>query len=325
MEFHHEPVLLQEVIDYLNIDPAGIYVDGTLGGAGHSYVIASKLTAGGHLYGIDQDMDAVAAAEKRLEPFRNRVTVIHDNYENIPLILPEYVEKDGFGRDVRVSGILLDLGVSSYQLDNPERGFSYNYDEPLDMRMDQNAPLSASDIVNTWSEEELVRILRDYGEERYAGAIARRIVSEREEKPLRTTGDLVRIIRASIPRKMQEKYGNPCKRTFQAVRIACNRELDVLQDSIDGLIDLLKPGGRLCIITFHSLEDRIVKNAFRRNENPCTCPPEFPVCVCGKKSKGTVLTKKPVTPSKEELERNSRAASSKLRVFRKAEDIEAAE
>lgn len=326
MEFRHEPVLLQEVIDNLKIDPAGIYVDGTLGGAGHSYEIASRLTNGGHLFGVDQDKDAIAAATKRLAPFADRVTIIHDNYENIPRIIPEYLEMPE--RDPKidrettvlygpVSGILLDLGVSSYQLDNPERGFSYNYDEPLDMRMDQDAPVKASDILNTWSEEDLFRIIRDYGEERYAGTIAKKIVAERNVKPFATTGDLVRVIRESIPKKMQEKYGNPCKRTFQAVRIACNRELDVLQDSIDGLIDLLKPGGRLCIITFHSLEDRIVKNAFKRNENPCTCPPEFPVCVCGKKLKGTVITRKPIVPSEEELKRNKRAASSKLRVFEK--------
>lgn len=308
MEFQHIPVLFQEVIENLNIQPSGIYVDGTLGGAGHSFEIATRLTEGGRLIGIDQDKDAIAAASKRLEVFYDRVTIVHDNYEHIP----EVLKKLGVER---VNGILLDIGVSSYQLDNPERGFSYNYDEPLDMRMDQESPVKASDILNGWSQEELLRIIRDYGEERYASAIARNIVKEREIKPLETTGDLARVIRASVPMKMQEKFGNPCKRTFQAVRIACNRELDVLQDSIDSLIDLLVPGGRLCIITFHSLEDRIVKNAFKRNENPCTCPPEFPVCVCGKKSKGKVITRKPIVPSEEELERNKRAASSKLRVF----------
>ncbi len=311
MEFHHIPVLLDEVIDGLQLQPSGIYVDGTLGGAGHSLQIASRLGEGGRLIGIDQDKDAIAAASKRLEPFGDRVTIVRDNYEHIPQILQQL----GISS---VDGILLDIGVSSYQLDNPERGFSYNSDEPLDMRMDQESPVTAADIVNEKSQEELTRILRDYGEERYATNIARRIVQERENKPFTTTGDLVRVIRASVPMKMQEKYGNPCKRSFQAIRIACNRELDVLQDSIDQLIDRLAPGGRLCIITFHSLEDRIVKNAFRRNENPCTCPPEFPVCVCGRQSKGKVITRKPIVPSERELERNKRAASSKLRIFEKA-------
>ncbi len=311
MEFNHVPVLLDEVMDGLNLQPSGIYVDGTLGGAGHSSQIAARLTEGGRLIGIDQDRDAITAASRRLEAFGDMVTIVHDNYEHIPQILQQL----GISS---VNGILLDIGVSSYQLDNPERGFSYNSDEPLDMRMDQESPVTAADIVNERSQEELTRILRDYGEERYAANIARRIVQERESRPFTTTGDLVRVIRASVPMKMQEKYGNPCKRSFQAIRIACNRELDVLQDSIDQLIDLLAPGGRLCIITFHSLEDRIVKNAFRRNENPCTCPPEFPVCVCGKKSKGKVITRKPIVPSENELERNKRAASSKLRVFEKA-------
>lgn len=310
MEFHHIPVLFEETIANLNIRPSGIYIDGTLGGAGHSYEIAKRLTEGGRLVGIDQDEDAIQAATAHLSPFADRVTIVHDNYEHIP----EIAERLGIRE---ADGILLDIGVSSYQLDNPERGFSYNEDEPLDMRMDQENPVSAKTIVNTWSAEDLARILKDYGEERYAGRIAENIAKAREQHPLETTGELVAIIRSSIPMKMQEKYGNPCKRTFQAIRIACNRELDVLQDSIDSLIDLLAPGGRLCIITFHSLEDRIVKNAFRRNENPCTCPPEFPVCVCGKKSKGTVITKKPITASKEELAANKRAASAKLRVFEK--------
>ena len=310
MEFQHIPVLFHEVIENLNIQPSGIYVDGTLGGAGHSKEIATRLTEGGRLIGIDQDKDAIAAAGERLRVFDDRVTIVHSNYEHIPEIL----ENLGIGS---VNGILLDLGVSSYQLDNPQRGFSYNLDEPLDMRMDQDGAVTAADIVNTWDCEELTRILRDYGEERFASGIARKIVCQREIKPFETTGELVKVIRASIPMKLQDKYGNPCKRTFQAIRIACNRELDVLQDSIDRLIDVLAPEGRLCIITFHSLEDRIVKNAFRRNENPCTCPPEFPVCVCGKVSRGKVITRKPVTPSAEELEHNKRSASSKLRVFEK--------
>ncbi|MEE8815060.1 MAG: 16S rRNA (cytosine(1402)-N(4))-methyltransferase RsmH [Lachnospiraceae bacterium] len=313
MEFAHIPVLFEETIENLNIRPDGIYVDGTLGGAGHSHEIAKRLTNGGRLIGIDQDLDAIAAATKHLEEYKDRVTIVHDNYEHIPEILRD------LGID-RVNGILLDLGVSSYQLDNPERGFSYNTDEPLDMRMDRESAVSARTIVNTYDEAELTRILRDYGEERFAARIAANIVKEREKAPLETTGQLVKIIRASIPMKMQEKYGNPCKRTFQAIRIACNRELDVLQDSISSLIDLLLPGGRIAIITFHSLEDRIVKNAFKTAENPCICPPEFPVCVCGRKPKGHVVTKKPIVPSEEELKRNKRAASSKLRVFEKGPD-----
>ena len=308
MEFRHESVLLSEVIENLNIRPDGIYVDGTLGGAGHSSHIAERLREGGRLIGIDQDEDAIAAATQRLAPYAGSIRIIHDNYENIPEILDE------LGID-HVNGILLDLGVSSWQLDNPERGFSYQTDEPLDMRMDRSSSLTAAIILNEWSEEELVRILRDYGEERYAASIARRVVQTREKTPLRTTGDFAGIIRSSIPRKMQERWGNPCKRSFQAVRIACNRELEVLEDSMDRLIERLLPGGRICVITFHSLEDRIVKNAFRRNENPCTCPPEFPVCVCGRKPTGFVVTKKPILPSAQEKERNSRSASAKLRVF----------
>lgn len=310
MEFKHTSVLLQETISQLKIRPDGIYVDGTLGGAGHSFEIAKRLTGGGRLVGIDQDKDAIAAAAKRLEPYRDRVTIVRSNYENMPQVLSQLGVKG-------VDGILLDLGVSSYQLDNPERGFSYNTDEPLDMRMDQDNPVSAREILNTWPEEKLEQIIRDYGEEKFASRIAKNIAAHREKKPLETTGELAAIIRASIPMKMQVRGGNPCKRTFQAIRIACNRELDVLRDSIDGMIELLNPGGRLCIITFHSLEDRIVKNAFKRNENPCICPPEFPVCVCGRKSKGTVITRKAILPSQEELLDNNRSTSAKLRVFEK--------
>ena len=312
MEFKHTSVLLTEVIDNLHILPDGIYVDGTLGGGGHSFHIAQALMQGGRLIGIDQDREALQAAGERLSPYKDRVTLVHSNYENIAAILQE----QGI---CQVNGILLDLGVSSYQLDNPERGFSYREDEPLDMRMDQSAPLCARDILNGWSQEELIRILREYGEEKCAVKIAKEIVSRREVKPLETTGELADIVRCCIPKKMQEKGGNPCKRTFQAVRIACNRELEVLLDSLDTMIDLLAPGGRLCIITFHSLEDRIVKNAFRKNENPCTCPPEFPVCICGKKSKGKVITRKAILPGEEELEQNRRSASAKLRVFEKQE------
>ena len=308
-------MLLDEVIDGLCIRPDGIYIDGTLGGGGHSFEIASRLTRGGRLIGIDQDEDALAAAGERLAPFADRVIYVHDNYENMENAVRSFFE-DGISTG-RINGILLDLGVSSYQLDNPERGFSYRADAPLDMRMDRGASLSAKDILNDYSVGELTRILRDYGEEKMAAMIAANIVSAREKGPLETTGQLVEIIEKSIPMKMREKGGNPCKRTFQAIRIACNRELEVLEDSLDTMIDLLAPGGRLCIITFHSLEDRIVKNAFRRNENPCTCPPEFPVCVCGKTSKGRVITRKPILPGREELAENRRSASAKLRIFEK--------
>ncbi|MBE5834769.1 MAG: 16S rRNA (cytosine(1402)-N(4))-methyltransferase RsmH [Butyrivibrio sp.] len=311
MEFKHTSVLLEEVIDNLNIKPNGIYLDGTLGGGGHSFHIAEKLTEGGRLIGTDQDADAIAAATKRLEPFADRVTIIRDNYENAA----RRVREMGI---TGVDGILLDLGVSSYQLDNVERGFSYKYDDtPLDMRMDDRQPLSARDIVNDYSEMELFHIIRDYGEDKFAKNIAKHIVAARANGPIETTGQLNEIIKAAIPAKMREKGGHPSKRTYQAIRIACNRELDVLQNSLDGFIDLLNPGGRFCVITFHSLEDRMVKNNFRTNENPCTCPPEFPVCVCGKKSKGKVITRKPILPSEEELEVNSRSKSAKLRVFEK--------
>ena len=311
MKFEHTSVLLEEVLDNLAIRPDGIYVDGTLGGGGHSFHILERLTQGGRLIGIDQDTDAIAAAGERLAAFGDAVTIVHDNYENIAGVLADLSIRE-------VNGILLDLGVSSYQLDNPERGFTYRTDAPLDMRMDRSSSLTAREIVNTYSAEELTRILREYGEEKCASRIAAGIVKRRAVRPLETTGELSEIVRASIPARMREKGGNPDKRTFQAIRIACNRELDVLRDSLDTMIDLLAPGGRLCVITFHSLEDRIVKNAFRRNENPCTCPPEFPVCVCGKRSKGRVVTRKAIAPSAEELENNRRSASAKLRVFEKA-------
>lgn len=314
MEFKHTSVLLDEVIDNLNIKPDGIYLDGTLGGAGHSSHIAEKLTAGGHLYGIDQDEDAIAAATKRLEPFKDRVTIIRDNYENAVARLKELGVKG-------VDGILIDLGVSSYQLDAADRGFSYKYDAPLDMRMDRRQSLTAKEIINEWPELDLYHIIRDYGEDKFARNIAKHICIERQKKEIETTGELDRIVHESIPAKMRTKGGNPSKRTFQAIRIACNRELDVLQDSLDGMIDFLNPGGRFCVITFHSLEDRITKVNFKNNENPCTCPPEFPVCVCGKKSKGKVITRKPILPSQEELDSNTRSASAKLRVFEKAADV----
>ena len=327
MEFKHTSVLLQECIDGLNIRPDGLYIDGTLGGGGHSFEIAKRLTQGGVLIGIDQDEEALSAAGERLFVYSDRVRLVHDNYENMENAVRSFLEETAFsvvqreeGQDKisgTVDGILLDLGVSSYQLDNPERGFSYRTDAPLDMRMDRTADFSARDIVNTYSAQELTRILRDYGEEKCAAKIAANIVKEREIAPIETTGRLAQIVERSIPMKMRERGGNPCKRTFQAVRIACNRELEVLEDTLDTMIDILKPGGRLCIITFHSLEDRIVKNAFRRNEKPCICPPEFPVCVCGRVSKGRVITRKPILPGKEELAQNRRSASAKLRIFEK--------
>ncbi|MCI9345986.1 MAG: 16S rRNA (cytosine(1402)-N(4))-methyltransferase RsmH [Lachnospiraceae bacterium] len=310
MEFKHTSVLLAETIENLQINPQGIYLDGTLGGGGHAFEAAGRLAENGRLIGIDQDEDAIAAAGKRLEPYRERVTLIRDNYANAAQALA------GIGV-YGVDGIVLDLGVSSYQLDNEERGFSYRYDAPLDMRMDRRQTLSAKEIVNEYSETDLTRILRDYGEEKFAKNIAKHIVAARKDKPLETTGELNDIIKAAIPAKMRATGGHPSKRTFQAVRIECNRELEVLKSSLDGLIALLNPGGRLCVITFHSLEDRIVKSSFRKNENPCTCPPDFPICVCGQASKGTVITKKPILPSEQEMEVNSRAKSAKLRVFEK--------
>lgn len=310
MEFHHVSVLLTETIDNLNIKPDGIYLDGTLGGGGHAYQICKRLSENGRFFGIDQDEDAILAATKRLEDFKDNITIIHSNYCNArEALLERGVEK--------VDGIILDLGVSSYQLDNEERGFSYKYDTDLDMRMDRRNAFSAKTIINEYSEAELYRIIRDYGEERFAKNIAKHIVQRRTGKPVETTGELNEIIKAAIPAKMRAKTGHPSKRTFQAVRIECNHELEVLRDSLDQMIEMLNPGGRLCIITFHSLEDRIVKSAFKKNENPCTCPPEFPVCVCGKSSKGRVITRKPILPGENELEENKRAKSAKLRVFEK--------
>ncbi|MCR5033154.1 MAG: 16S rRNA (cytosine(1402)-N(4))-methyltransferase RsmH [Lachnospiraceae bacterium] len=310
MEFKHYSVLLTETIENLNIKPDGIYVDGTLGGAGHSSEICKRLSDKGRLIGIDQDADAIAAATKRLEPFGEKVTIVRDNYCNAVKVLRDLgIEK--------VDGFLLDLGVSSYQLDTAERGFSYKVDTPLDMRMDQRQTLTARDIVNTYSEMELFRIIRDYGEDKFAKNIAKHIVQARENKPIETTFELNELIKAAIPAKMRAKGGHPSKQTYQAIRIALNRELEVLQDSIDGMIDALNPGGRFCIITFHSLEDRIVKNAFKTAEDPCICPPNFPVCACGRKPKGKVIGRKPILPSQEELEANSRSQSAKLRVFEK--------
>lgn len=308
MEFKHKSVLLYETVDELNIKPDGIYVDGTLGGGGHSYEIAKRLSGGGRLIGIDQDEDAIKAAGKRLEPYMDRVTIVRNNYCNMDKVLDE------LGID-KVDGIMLDLGVSSYQLDAADRGFTYNVDTALDMRMDQRQEITAKDIVNEYSEFDLYRIIRDYGEDRFAKNIAKHIVAARQEKPIETTFELNDIIKAAIPMKVRATGGHPSKRTYQAIRIELNKELEVLENSIDMMIDRLKPEGRLCIITFHSLEDRIVKTRFRNNENPCTCPPSFPACVCGKVPNGRVITRKPVVPTDEEINENSRSKSSKLRVF----------
>ena len=307
MEFKHKSVLLEETVDGLAVKPDGIYVDGTLGGGGHSYEICRRLSGKGRLIGIDQDEDAIAAASKRLEEFKDRVSIVRSNYCNMRQVLTDLgIEK--------VDGIVLDLGVSSYQLDTVDRGFSYKYDTELDMRMDRRQSLTAKEIVNTYSEKELFRIFRDYGEDQFSQNIAKHIVKNRQEKEITTTFELNEIIKAAIPAKFRTN-GHPSKRVFQAIRIECNKELDVLRDSMDDMISMLNQGGRLSIITFHSLEDRIVKSAFRKNENPCTCPPEFPVCVCGKVPYGKATPRKPILPSAEELEVNSRSKSAKLRVF----------
>lgn len=308
MDFHHISVLPRETIDSLNIRPDGIYVDGTLGGGGHASLIAVKLGEGGRLIGIDQDADAIRAAGERLRPFGDKVTVVRDNYVNLPTVL------DNLGIP-RADGIYLDLGVSSYQLDNAERGFSYMEDAPLDMRMDRRSARTAADLVNEESEAELARIIRVYGEDRFSNQIARRIVETRAKKPIETTGELAALVKRVIPMRLQKTGGHPAMRTFQALRIALNGELTVLEQAIDEMILRLQPGGRLSIITFHSLEDRIVKEGFRRNASPCTCPPDFPICICGKKSRGRVVTGKPIVPTAEEVAANPRSRSAKLRVF----------
>lgn len=309
MMFEHKSVLLYETIDSLIVKPDGIYVDGTLGGGGHAFEVCKRLGKHGRLIGIDQDADAIAAATKRLKDYEDHVTIVRNNYENIQLVLDELGIK-------KVDGIYLDLGVSSYQLDMPERGFTYREeDAPLDMRMDQRNPQTAADIINHYSELDLYRIIRDYGEDKFAKNIAKHIARAREVKPIETTGELTEIIKEAIPAKIRAVGGHPSKRTFQAIRIELNKELEVLKNSLDTMIDLLNPGGRLSIITFHSLEDRIVKTRFKDNEDPCICPPNFPVCVCGRVSKGKVVTRKPILPSEEELTENKRSKSSKLRVF----------
>lgn len=314
MEFKHKSVLLEETIEALNIRPEGIYVDGTLGGGGHSYEICRRLSEKGRLVGIDQDAAAIEAAQERLGEFKDKVTIIRSNYCDMKK------ELTAIGITA-VDGIVLDLGVSSYQLDTADRGFTYREDALLDMRMDQRQSMTARDIVNGYSEMELYRVIRDYGEDKFAKNIAKHIVSERQKKSIETTGELIQIIKAAIPMKVRAVGGHPAKKTFQAIRIELNRELEVLENSLDDVIDLLNDGGRICVITFHSLEDRIVKNIFRRNENPCICPKEFPVCVCGRKPKGKVITRKPIVPGNEELEENKRAKSSKLRVFERRTEL----
>ena len=311
MVFKHTSVLLEETVDGLNIKPDGIYVDGTLGGGGHAYEVCARLSNKGRFIGIDQDEAAIEAAGIRLRDFGERVTIVRSNYCDMKLRLQE------LGID-KVDGIVLDLGVSSYQLDTAERGFSYRVDAPLDMRMDRRQKMTAKDIVNDYSEMDLFRIIRDYGEDKFAKNIAKHIVMEREKGPIETTGQLIEIIKRAIPMKFQKTAGHPAKRTFQAIRIELNRELEVLRESLDDMIDLLNKDGRICIITFHSLEDRIVKSIYKRNENPCTCPSHFPVCVCGNVSKGQVITRKPILPKEEEIENNSRSKSAKLRVFERS-------
>lgn len=308
MDFKHVSVLLDETIDGLNINPDGIYVDGTLGGGGHSYQICKRLSDKGRLIGIDQDGEALEAARERLKEFEDKITLVRSNYCEIETILKDL-------EVTKVDGIVLDLGVSSYQLDNLERGFSYKSDAPLDMRMDQRQGKTAAEVVNNYSENDLYRIIRDYGEDKFAKNIAKHIVMARKESEIQTTSQLSEIIKRAIPMKVQAKGGHPAKKTFQAIRIEVNRELGVLKDSLDAMIECLNPGGRICIITFHSLEDRIVKTKFRENENPCTCPPNFPVCVCGKESKGKVITRKPIIPTEQEMTENKRSKSSKLRIF----------
>lgn len=312
MEFRHKSILLNECMEGLSIKPDGVYVDGTLGGGGHSFHILERLNEKGRLIGIDQDEDAIEAATKRLAQFEKQVTIVRDNYEHFQAILSALSIPE-------VDGILLDLGVSSYQFDEADRGFSYRFDAPLDMRMDNRQDFTAKDLVNDYSETELYHIIRDYGEDKFAKNIAKHIVMERAKKPIETTGELAEIVSHAIPMKIRVAGGHPAKRTFQAIRIALNRELDVLKDSLDGMMRSLKPGGRLCIITFHSLEDRIVKQCFKTAEDPCICPKDFPVCSCGRKSLGRVITRKAILPGKSEQEENPRSKSAKLRIFERGE------
>lgn len=308
MEFKHKSVLLKETMEYLNIKPDGVYVDGTLGGGGHAYEVCRRLSDKGRFVGIDQDEDAIKAATRRLSEFEDKTQIVRSNYCEMQEVLAE-------AGIAGVDGIVLDLGVSSYQLDDPARGFTYRVDAPLDMRMDKRRGFTAKDLLDTYSEQELCRIIRDYGEDKFAKNIAKHIVQAREEKEIETTGELTDIIKAAIPARVRMGGGHPAKRTFQAIRIELNQELQVLEDSLEDMIHLLNPGGRICIITFHSLEDRIVKNIYKKSENPCTCPSDFPVCICGKRPLGKIVTKRPVVPTEEEIEYNPRSKSAKLRVF----------
>ena len=323
MNFEHVPVMLRECLEALQIKAEGTYVDGTVGGAGHAGEIFRLLSPEGQLIGLDRDSEALAAADERLRQIAAALAetraehpayyLLKANYGDMPRVLKE-LEID------KVDGILLDLGISSYQIDNPQRGFSYMHDVPLDMRMDQDESYTAADLLNTAPEGEITRILREYAEEKWAARIAKIICEKRAEKPLATTGDLVACVDAAIPKAVRRKDdGHPARRTFQAIRIAVNDELDPLDKALCDFVELLKPGGRLCVITFHSLEDRIVKRCFQRLQNPCTCPPSFPVCVCGKKPQVRVLAGGAVKPSKEEIERNPRAHSAILRVCEKLE------
>ncbi len=310
MEFKHHSVLLDASIEGLNIKMDGIYVDGTLGGAGHAYEICKRINSKGLLIGIDQDQTAIEASSNRLSEFKDKISLHRANYSEINLVLKEL----GIPR---VDGILLDLGVSSYQLDCADRGFSYRQNAGLDMRMDQRKTITAKDIINTYSQDALAKMIRNYSEEKWASRIAQFIIKNRKSKPIETTFELVDIIKQAIPAKARQKGGHPAKRTFQAIRIELNDELNVLTNTLNTMIDLLNDNGRLCVITFHSLEDRIVKRNFKQNEDPCTCPKDFPICVCGKKSKGKMITRKPIIPSQEEKNNNSRAKSAKLRIFKK--------
>lgn len=307
MEFYHKSVLLEEVIQGLMVKPDGIYVDGTLGGAGHAGSVC-ELLENGRLIGIDQDQSAIEVSRERLLKYGSRVTLVHSNYSDMPKILQEL----GISG---VDGITLDLGVSSFQMDTADRGFSYRFDAPLDMRMDKRQSLSAKDVVNQYSEQELFHLIKNYGEDKFAKNIAKHIVLERKKEPILTTSRLAEIVKCSIPMKIRKQGGHPAKKTFQAIRIEVNRELEVLEQHIQEMIDFLNPGGRLCVITFHSLEDKIIKRAFQNAENPCICPPDFPICVCGRKPKGRRVTKKPILPSEAEMKENPRSTSAKLRIF----------
>ena len=321
INFSHRSVLLDECIDGLDIKPDGVYLDGTLGGAGHSSCIFKKLGKNGILIGLDQDIDAIRAATDRLEKVKRdnlseaEYAVVKTNFEDMAEAAAVVLKEKN--RNVQVDGILLDIGVSSHQFDEPTRGFSYRFDAPLDMRMDQEAELDAMTVVNEYSEKELTRIFRDYGEEKWAVAIARKICKTRQIAPIKTTFDLVEVIKAAIPPRARQDGGHPAKKTFQAIRIEVNKELEVLENGINAALDILSENGRLCIITFHSLEDRIVKNKLKEAANPCTCPANFPVCVCGKKSKGKIITNKPIVATENEQSENNRAHSAKLRVFEK--------